>query len=54
MAYRSLSMPRIAIIGYGVVGRALGAVMVEKVKSAKISACEEGATSRSVGKVRIA
>ncbi len=54
MAYRSLSMPRIAIIGYGVVGRALGAVMAEKVKGAKLVAYDAAATGRSVGKVRIA
>ena len=47
-------MPRIAIIGYGVVGRALGAVMAEKVKGAKLVAYDAAATGRSVGKVRIA
>ena len=54
MAYRSLSMPRIAIIGYGVVGRALGAVMAEKVKGAKFMAYDSAVTGHSVGKVRIA
>jgi UDPglucose 6-dehydrogenase len=48
------SMPRIAIIGYGVVGRALGAVMAEKVKDAKFMAYDAAVTGRSVGKVRIA
>jgi UDPglucose 6-dehydrogenase len=47
-------MPRIAIIGYGVVGRALGAVMAEKVKDAKFLAYDAAVTGRSVGKVRIA
>jgi UDPglucose 6-dehydrogenase len=47
-------MPRIAIIGYGVVGRALGAVMAEKVKDAKFMAYDAAVTGRSVGKVRIA
>ena len=46
-------MPRIAIIGYGVVGRALGAVMAEKVKGAKFMAYDSAATGHSVGKVRI-
>jgi len=54
MAYRSLSMPRIAIIGYGVVGRALGAVIADKVKNAKVVAYDSAVTGRSVGKVRIA
>ena len=53
-AYFVSSMPRIAIIGYGVVGRELGAVMAEKVKGANISAYDPAATGRSVGKVRIA
>jgi hypothetical protein len=47
-------MPRIAIIGYGVVGRALGAFMIEKVQGVKFLACDAAATGRSVGKVRIA
>jgi UDPglucose 6-dehydrogenase len=47
-------MPRIAIIGYGVVGRALGAVLAAKVKCAKITAYDTTATGRTVGKVRIA
>jgi UDPglucose 6-dehydrogenase len=49
-----VSMPRIAIIGYGVVGRALGAVMAEKVKGAKFMAYDSAVTGHSVGKVRIA
>jgi len=47
-------MPRIAIIGYGFVGRALGAIMAEKVKGAKFVAYDAAAADRSVGKVRIA
>ena len=47
-------MPRIAIIGYGVVGRALGAVIADKVKNAKVVAYDSAVTGRSVGKVRIA
>ena len=52
--YLPAIMPRIAIIGYGVVGRALGAVMAEKVKGAKFMAYDSAVTGRSVGKVRIA
>jgi UDPglucose 6-dehydrogenase len=52
--YLPAIMPRIAIIGYGVVGRALGAVMAEKVKGAKFMAYDSAVTGHSVGKVRIA
>ena len=38
MTYILSSMPRIAIIGYGVVGQAVGAVLAAKVKNAKVSA----------------
>lgn len=54
MAYLSLSMPRIAIIGYGVVGQAIGAVLVTKVKNAKVSAFDPQQKSRSAGRVRVA
>ena len=52
--YLPAIMPRIAIIGYGVVGRALGAVMAEKVKGAKFMAYDAAVSGRSGGKVRIA
>jgi UDPglucose 6-dehydrogenase len=47
-------MPRIAIIGYGVVGRALGGVVASKVRGAEIVAYDSRATGRSAGKVRLA
>jgi len=47
-------MPRIAIIGYGVVGRALGGVVAAKVRGAEVLAYDAKATGRSAGKVRIA
>jgi UDPglucose 6-dehydrogenase len=48
------SMPRIAIIGYGVVGRALGGVVAAKVRGAEVLAYDAKATGRSAGKVRVA
>jgi UDPglucose 6-dehydrogenase len=48
------SMPRIAIIGYGVVGRALGGVVASKVRGAEVVAYDSRATGRSAGKVRLA
>jgi UDPglucose 6-dehydrogenase len=48
------SMPRIAIIGYGVVGRALGGVVASKVRGAEIVAYDSKVTGRSAGKVRLA
>jgi UDPglucose 6-dehydrogenase len=47
-------MPRIAIIGYGVVGRALGGVVASKVRGAEIVAYDSKVTGRSAGKVRLA
>ena len=47
-------MPRIAIIGYGVVGRALGGVVASKVRGAEVVAYDSRATGRSAGKVRLA
>ncbi len=47
-------MPRIAIIGYGVVGRALGGVVAAKVRGAEVVAYDAKATGRSAGKVRVA
>ena len=47
-------MPRIAIIGYGVVGQALGGVVAAKVRGAEVVAYDSKATGRSAGKVRLA
>jgi UDPglucose 6-dehydrogenase len=44
-------MPRIAIIGYGVVGQAVGAVLAAKVKNAKVSAFDPQQISWGVGRV---
>jgi UDPglucose 6-dehydrogenase len=53
MAYLSLSMPRIAIIGYGVVGQAVGAVLAAKVKDAKVSVFDSQQKSQAIGRVRV-
>ncbi len=53
MTYILSSMPRIAIIGYGVVGQAVGAVLAAKVKNAKVSAFDSQRRSRSAGRVRV-
>jgi UDPglucose 6-dehydrogenase len=45
-------MPRIALIGYGVVGQAVSAVLAAKVKGAKVSAFDPQQKSRSAGRVR--
>lgn len=47
-------MPRIAIIGYGVVGQAVGAVLAAMVKTAKVSAFDPQQKSRGTGRVRVA
>lgn len=47
-------MPRIAIIGYGVVGQAVSAVLAAKVKGAKVSAFDPQQKSQGVGRVRVA
>jgi len=47
-------MPRIAIIGHGVVGQAVGAALAAKVKNAKVSAFDPQQKSRSTGRVRVA
>jgi glycerol-3-phosphate dehydrogenase len=47
-------MPRIAIIGYGVVGRALGAVLAAKVRGAEVVAHDPKVRGRFIGKVRVA
>ncbi len=54
MAYFALSMPRIAIIGYGVVGRALGEVLAVKVRGAEVQAYDSKVSGRAAGKVRLA
>lgn len=46
-------MPHIAIIGYGVVGQAVGAVLAAKVKNAKVSAFDPQQKSRGLGRVRV-
>jgi len=46
-------MPRIAIIGHGVVGQAVGAVLAAKVKGAKASAFDPQLKSRAAGRVRV-
>ncbi len=47
-------MPRIAIIGHGVVGQAVGAVLAAKVKAAKVSAFDSRQQPRIAGRVRVA
>lgn len=47
-------MPRIAIIGYGVVGQAVGAVLATKVKGAKVSAFDPQQKFRGASRVRVA
>lgn len=54
MAYLSLSMPRIAIIGYGVVGQAIGEVLAAKVKGARVTAYDPVKASKPHGRVRSA
>ena len=47
-------MPRIAIIGHGVVGQAVGGVLAVKVKGAKVSAFDPQQKSRGTVRVRVA
>ena len=47
-------MPQIAIIGYGIVGQAVGAVLAAKVKGSKVSAFDPRQQPRRVGPVRVA
>jgi UDPglucose 6-dehydrogenase len=47
-------MPRIAIIGYGVVGRALGEVLAVKIRGAEVHAYDSKVSGRVAGKVRVA
>jgi UDP-glucose 6-dehydrogenase len=47
-------MPRIAIIGYGVVGRALGEVLAVKIRGAEVHAYDSKVIGRVAGKVRLA
>jgi len=46
-------MPHIAIVGYGVVGQAVGAVLAAKVKGSKVSAFDPRQQPRSAGPVRV-
>lgn len=54
IVYFTSRMPRIAIIGHGVVGQAIGAVLAAKVKNAKVLAFDPQQKSRGVGRVHIA
>ena len=45
-------MPRIAIIGYGVVGQAIGAVLAAKVEGARVTAYDPVRASKPLGRVR--
>ena len=52
MAYPFSCMPRIAIIGNGVVGQAIGAVLAAKVKGARVTAYDPVKASKPLGRVR--
>ena len=52
MVYVSRRMPRIAIIGHGVVGKAIGAVLAAKVKGARVTAYDPVRASKPLGRVR--
>lgn len=54
MTYILSSMPRIAIIGHGVVGQAIGAVLAAKVKGARVKAYDPVKASKPLGHVRSA
>ena len=54
MAYLFSCMPRIAIIGHGVVGQAIGAVLAAKVKGARVTAYDPVRASKPLGRVRSA
>ncbi len=54
MTYLLSSMPRIAIIGHGVVGQAIGAVLAAKVKEARVIAYDPVKASKPLGRVRSA
>ena len=54
MTYLLSSMPRIAIIGHGVVGQAIGAVLAAKVKGARVMAYDPVKASKPLGRVRSA
>ncbi len=47
-------MPQIAIIGHGVVGQAIGAVLAAKVKGARVTAYDPVKVSKPLGRVRSA
>ena len=54
MTYLLSSMPRIAIIGHGVVGQEIGAVLAAKVKGARVTAYDPVKASKLLGRVRSA
>ena len=54
MAYLSLSMPRIAIIGKGVVGLAIGEVLAGKVNGASVAAYDPAKVLKARSRVRTA
>jgi UDPglucose 6-dehydrogenase len=54
MAYLFSSMSRIAIIGHGVVGQAIGAVLAAKVKGARVTAYDPVKASKPLSRVRAA
>jgi len=54
MAYLFSSMSRIAIIGHGVVGQAIGAVLAAKVKGTRVTAYDPVKASKPLSRVRAA
>lgn len=54
MAYHVTIMPRIAIIGHGVVGQAVGEVLADKIKGVCVTAYDPVKASKSLGRVRLA
>ena len=52
MAYLYSCMTQIAIIGHGVVGQAIGAVLAAKVKAARVTAYDPVKASKPLGRVR--
>ncbi len=54
MAYHVTIMPRIAIIGHGVVGQAVGEVLADKIKGVCVTAYDPVKAPKSLGRVRLA
>ncbi len=54
MAYHVTIMPRIAIIGHGVVGQAVGEVLADKIKGVCVTAYDRVKAPKSLGRVRLA